>query len=146
MKRGLFMQRDRQWAAGLSAILVLALAAGCGKPPTWGELTGQQPATPPPTTPVPVPTVPSQSPTPPVVPPKVKAAEVIARFKTLNPYQIANETLAELASLTEGLDELTDINATGSGVTDAGLAHLAKLPALKKLDLGTTKISKGKRK
>lgn len=140
MKRGLIMQRDCRRATRLGAILVLALATGCGKVPTWGELSGQKPATPPPTT-VPVQPVPSQTTTTPVVPPKPKAADVIAQFKKMNPFQITDQALSELASLTEGLEELTDINASGSGVTDLGLAHLNKLPTLKKLELASTKVT-----
>ncbi len=140
MKRGLVLKRDGRRVTRMGAVLVLALAVGCGKPPTWGELTGQQPATPP-TPPVIVPPGTSQSPTTPVEPPKPKAAEVIASFRAMNPYQITNDTLVGLASLSEGLEEITDIKAGGSSVTDGGLAHLPKLPFLKSLDLATTKVT-----
>ena len=141
MKRGLIMQRDRRWATGLGAILVLALVTGCGKVPTWNELSGQKPATPPTTTPVPTQTTPSQTTVTPPAPPQRKAAEVIAEFKKKNPFQITNEALGELAALNEGLEELTNINASGSGVTDLGLSHLTKLPALTKLELTGTKVT-----
>lgn len=141
MKRGLVMRRDCRWGKSLVAMLVLVLTAGCGKVPTWGELTGQQPATPPPTTPSVV--QPSIIPTPvtPVLPPKPNAAEVIARFKALRPAGVSDSSLAELASLTEGLEDLTEIDATNSSVSDGGLTHLAKLPFLKKLDLVSTKVT-----
>ncbi len=141
MKDGLILKRDCRWASRLGGMLVLALATGCGKIPTWGELTGQQPAAPPPTAPVVVQPVPSQPSMTPVEPPKPKAAEVIARFKALSKFQITDQTLGELASLTEGFEDLADIDASGSGVTDVGLAHLAKLPLLKSLELASTKVS-----
>ena len=141
MKHGLVMKRGSRWTMGPGAILILAMATGCGKVPTWGELTGQQPAAPPPTSPVAVQPTPSQTPTMPVEPPKPKAAEVIAKFKALPPFQVGDQSLAELAALTEGLEEITEINASGSPVTDSGLASLGKLPALKTLDLISTKVS-----
>ena len=140
MKRSLVMRHDYRWINRLGVMLVLALATGCGKVPTWGELTGQQPAVSPPTTPVVVQPAPSQTPVTPVQPPKPIAAEVIARFKALPPSQITDSSLAELASLTEGFENLTEINATGSPVTDGGLANLKKLPALKQLTLEGTKV------
>jgi len=140
MKRGLVMKCDCRWVRRLSAMLVLALATGCGKVPTWQELSGQQPAAPP-IAPVAVQPAPSQTPVTPVQPPKPKATEVIARFKALPPFQVGDQTLSELASLTEGLENLTEINASGGPVTDNGLAHLAKLPLLKKLELTSTKVT-----
>ncbi|MEK6257582.1 MAG: hypothetical protein AABP62_03090 [Planctomycetota bacterium] len=141
MKRGLVMKRDCRWVRGLGAMLVLAMAAGCGKIPTWGELTGQTPPAPPPKV-VPVVQPPSVStPVKPVEPPKPNAVEVIAQFKALPPFQVGDESLLKLASLTEGLENLTEINASGGSVTDNGLANLNKLPALKKLELVSTKIS-----
>lgn len=94
-----------------------------------------------PTTPVAVPPTTVPTPTTPVQPPKPKASEVIARFKALRSSEISDSSLAELASLTEGFEELTEIDATSSGVTDGGLAHLTKLPLLKKLDLTSTKVT-----
>ena len=141
MKRGLVKRRVGRRGTWLGAMLAITLCTGCGKIPTWGELTGQQPTTPPPTTPVAVQPVPVQTPVTPVVPPKAKAADVIAKFKVLSPYQVSNEIIGELASLTEGLEEFTEINANGSQVTDLGLASLAKLPQLKTLSLDSTKVS-----
>ena len=141
MKRGLVMKRDCRWVNRLGAMLVLALATGCGKVPTWGELTGQQPAASSSTTPVAVQPTTVPTPTTPVQPPKPKAAEVIAKFKALRSVEISDSSLAELASLTEGFEDLTEINATSSSVTDSGLAHLSKLPLLKKLELTNTKVT-----
>ena len=141
MKRGLVMNRDSRWVQSLWVMLFLALATGCGKVPTWGELTGQQPTTPPPTTPVTVQPTTIPMPTTPVQPPKPKASEVIARFKALRTSEISDASLAELASLTEGFEELTEIDATSSSVSSGGLAHLTKLPLLKKLNLTSTKVT-----
>ena len=140
MQRGLIIRRDCRWIKSLGVMLVLALSTGCGKVPTWGELTGQQPAAPPTTTPVAVQPVPSQTPSTPVLPPKPKAAEVIAKFKALRPAEISDSSLAELGGLTEGFEDLTEIDASNSQVTNAGLAYLRNLPTLKQLELGSTKV------
>ena len=141
MKHGFFMKRDSRWVNRLGAMLVLALATGCGKVPTWGELTGQQPAASSSTTPVAVQPTTVPSPTTPLQPPKPKASEVIAKFKALRSVEISDSSLAELASLTEGFEDLTEVNATSSSVTNSGLAHLSKLPLLKKLELTSTKVT-----
>ena len=140
MKRGSVRKPACRWVKLPGAMLVLTLAAGCGKVPTWGELTGQQPATPPTITPVVIQPAPVQTPVTPVQPPKPNAAEVIARFKALPPSQIGDQALAELASLTEGLEEFTELNVANGPVSDSGLASLAKLPLLKKLELSNTKV------
>lgn len=140
MRHRLFDYFDCRWFIVLGGILLLPLASGCGKVPTWGEISGQQQTTTP-TTPVVTQPVPVAQPTTPVAPPKPNAAEVIARFKQLAPGQVNDTALSEIGALTEGLEELTEINASSTAVTDNGLVHLTKLPQLKKLDLNGAKVS-----
>ena len=140
------VRRCRRFVVVALAML-LAVSAGCGKVPTWSELTGQQPPPAPPSLPVaPVVTVPVEAPStqPAVMPPTVSkpdAAQVITRFKALPPGQVTDAAIIELTALTEGLDAITEINATSGSITDAGLDHLKKLPALKHLGLTGTLVT-----
>lgn len=121
--------------------LLLALTSGCSKIPTWGELTGQakpEPAPAPQPAPAPVvaPTVPST----PVQPPPPDPAVVLQNFRTLKPGQITDAELGKLGQLTEGLDQITEIDAQGGQVTQAGLAVVEKLPNLRFINLDGTSI------
>ena len=120
---------------------------GCGKVPTWSELTGGQPPAPPPPPP-------KANPTPvtvevPAAKPAVAAAahqedpgQVLMWFKSQAPLQMNDHALARVAALSSsGLETLTEIDANRSAVTDAGLASLGKLPALKKLVLDGTVVT-----
>lgn len=123
------------------SILVLQLT-GCGKVPTWNELTGggSKPA------PVQTRTVPSVTEVQPGQPtgPAMTApdpAQTLAWFKALSPQQMTDQGFAQLTSINSGLEAITEINANGSLVTDTGLTELSKLPALQKLSLDNTPVT-----
>jgi Leucine-rich repeat (LRR) protein len=129
----------------LIAVIAMVSAVGCGKIPSWDEMTGNKPA--------PAPVKPAASPSMVEIPPsqpaaapqtahqQPDAAQTLAWFKALQPGQINDQSLIQLTSIPSGLEAITEINAQGSGVTDAGLALLAKLPALQKLSLDGTAIT-----
>lgn len=110
---------------------------GCGKIPTWGELTGdkkdeaapQAPATPPPVAP------------PPVVQKAPDAAELMAKLKAKPPVQVVDGDILQLTNLNEGLDVVTEINADGSNVTKDAFGSIGKLSNLRQLRLNGTKIT-----
>ncbi len=138
MQDSVLENRKIRWACGMAVLLPISFATGCGKVPTWNELTQQQA---PQQAPVVVPPAPVQPPVAPTPPPKPNAAVVLATLRSLKPYEISDATLAELGTLTEGLETVTEIDASGSNVTGAGLASLSKLPALHTLNLSATKIA-----
>ncbi len=129
--------------AFIAAVAVMSLA-GCGKVPSWNEMTGGQPA-PAPTKPVPSTAIVEIPPTQPAVAAPMAhqqdAGQVLAWFKSLQPMQINDQSLVRLTSISTGLESITEINAQGGGVTDAGLAELGKLPALQKLSLDGTAVT-----
>jgi Leucine Rich repeat len=126
-----------------TAALFIAVA-GCGKVPTYEELTEKKEP--------PVPQQPIERAVPanvaavpqsavPVEPEKPNAAEVIAWFQSLPSRQVNDQALARLMSLTEGLEAVTAINAVGGGVSDQGLADLHRLTALQSLALDKTNVT-----
>ena len=139
-----FRLNDSRSRVPLAMIAVTMLGlVGCGKVPTWDEMT----ATPP--TPTPVQTVQSDPPavapgqpvTVPAAVPKEDPAQVLAWFKSLLPIQINDQALSRLTAIDVGLDSITDIDAKGGGVTNIGLAMLSKLPTLQKLILDGTPVT-----
>src|SRR5262249_26564690 len=104
MNRADLLQAPRGCWVGLAAVLLLA---GCGKVPTWNELTNQSsPSTP--NQPANVVTSPplvqkAETPLPTKTPLEV-AEETIANFKKLPPGAVTNEAIASLTSLPEGAD------------------------------------------
>lgn len=128
-------------SAVLGCAILGFVVAGCGKIPTWGELTGQsQPAPAAPTTTVPVNTVPVV-PVAPVAPPaEPSASDVIARFNALGHSQKNDIDLKNLTSLKEGLDSITEIDATGSPLTSSAMTNIDRLTGLKVLRLNRTKM------
>lgn len=139
MQNSVLKNRRVRWACGLAVLLPVSFATGCGKVPTWNELTQQPAPQPAPVIVAPPPVQPTVVPAP---PPKPNAAVVLATFRSLKSHEISDATLAELGTLTEGLETVTEINASGSGLlTGAGLANLSKLPALNSLDLSSTNVS-----
>ena len=146
MQQSVIETRRAGWCCGLAFLFPLAFATGCGKVPTWNDLTQQSAPQPAPrarTLPAPVDVQPAPAPSVPTVvePPKLDPAIVLATFRALQPYEISDAALAELGTLTEGLETIREIDATGSGISGAGIASLSKLPALRKLNLSTTKVS-----
>lgn len=120
----------------LSACLTAGLA-GCGKIPTWGELTGQQQPQAAPTT--------SVQPAPPVIP--VQPApqepspdEIIAKFYALQPTEVTDAAITQLTSLKEGADRITEINADNSAVTKNAFGAIERLTNLRQLRLNRTQI------
>ncbi len=84
----------------------------------------------------PAPTVPS------VPPPVVKTPQqTIEEFFALPTVEIRDEHLQQLAALTEGLDTITSLDLTRSGVSDEGLKTLAAFPKLAELILTDTRIT-----
>ena len=126
-------------------MMILPFVVGCDKVPTWQEMTDpqqQQPAAQPSattTTFAPPPTIPI--PAAAVQPSKPNSAQIIAGFNSLNSTEINDHTLAEVGALTEGLETIHKIDASRSHVSDAGLAHLSRLPGLLRLDLGGTRVT-----
>lgn len=118
------------------AMIVFGLT-GCGKIPTWGELTGEQK----PAEPAPAPVVVAP---PPVVqtvtPTGPSPQEVIAKFKATQPSLITDQMINQLTNLTEGLDEITEINADSSAITKNAFNSIEKLTNLRQLRLNSTKV------
>lgn len=131
-----------KWLVSSIAVLALGLM-GCGKVPTWNELTTSTPPPPPVVTPVPngAPTeTPPQTTT--VTPPTQQDTnEQLQRFKSLGPGQVNDEAMAQLVALPTGLDTIKELSAWGPGLTDVGLARIGKLPALERLSLDGTSIT-----
>lgn len=121
--------------------LLLLASAGCGKIPTWGELTGQaKPEAAPVVQPIVSPVVAPPVQNIPQLPPPPDPAVVLQEFRALKPGQVNDAELAKLGELSEGLDQITEIDAHGGQVTKAGLAVLEKLPNLKFINLDGTPI------
>ncbi|MBS0203898.1 MAG: hypothetical protein JSS49_13415 [Planctomycetes bacterium] len=124
------------------AVLAVGLT-GCGKVPTWSELTSSTPPTPPATTPVPnvahTNTLPQESPA--ATPPQRDPGQVLQWFKSLPPNQVSDDVLAQLTSLPTGLESITEVRAWGHGLTDRGLTQIGTLPALEILSLDGTAIT-----
>ena len=131
--------RYSKLAARLSAGLILA-ATGCGKIPTWGELTGQAQPQQGPAKPV---QVGPQMAHADVAPPKIAEPspdEVIAKFSSLQGPQITDAAIAELTSLKQGADRITEINADNSLLTKNAFEHIDRLTNLRQLRLNRTQI------
>ena len=129
--------------AFIATVAVMSLA-GCGKVPSWNELSGGQPAAAPaqPAQPSAVVDIPPTQPVvvaPVVAPPD--AGQTLAWFKSLPPNHVGDQSLIRLTSISTGLESITEVDAKGGGLTDAGLAELAKLPALQKLSLDGTAVT-----
>lgn len=122
-----------------AATWLVTLSMGCnGKVPTWGELTGQQqqqqPVAPQPTI-IQPPPVTSSQPAPP------DAGTVIATFKTTAAPEMSDALLGSVANLPERREEIEEILAGGSQVSDQGLKVLTALPNLRTLDVQGTKVT-----
>ncbi len=124
------------------AAIVLGLV-GCGKIPSYDEMTGTKPtATPvPPEQSSPANLPQGQQAAAPVAAPNADPGQVVSWFKSLRPMQINDQALSRLTSIDIGLDSVTEIDAKGGAVTNAGLATLSKLPALEKLALDGTAVT-----
>ena len=125
--------------------IILLLSGGCEKIPTFQDLTQQGTTAPTATAPPAAPmNQPAQEPAAlavPVVPSLEDSQKIIADFKNKPTTHRIDQDLARIGNLTIGLEEFSDMDLTGSGVTDGGLQHLAKLPNLESLNLAATKIT-----
>lgn len=132
-----FQLRARSFVLCSAIGLMLGLS-GCDKVPTWGELTGGAKPAPAPViqTPPTVPVAPVQDSKPAGPTP----AEVIAQFKSLRSSEINDGAIQQLTSLSEGLDQITEINADGSQVTKEAFRSIHKLPNLRQLRLNGSRI------
>ncbi len=119
----------------IASMMIFGLS-GCGKIPTWGELTGEQK----PTEPTPPPAPPTPPPAPPVMAKGPSPQEIIARFKASRPGDVSDAKILELTSLNEGLEEVTEINADHSGITQNAFQSIDKLTNLRQLRLNATHV------
>jgi len=136
--------RPKAWSPVAIATLVVVVAAvvglaGCDKLPTASELiNGKKKETPPPpkvaSTPV---QTPSAAPPPqkPPEPPKKTPQELITQFNATPSQQRTDGQLGELVRMPEAIDQFTEMNLNGSGVTDAGMAVLPKFERVEKLSI-----------
>ncbi len=93
-------------------------------------------------------TVPAPVPPPPIAPPSVTPApvvrtpqEIMEAILALPNSEKRDEHLQQLAELKEGLDAITTLDLSRSGVSDEGLKHLAAFPQLAELNLSETRVS-----
>src|SRR4051812_9498261 len=106
----------------LFVVIVISGLNGCGKIPTWGELTSnKKEEAAPQAAAAPSPVAPA-----PVVQKAPDAAELAARIKAKPPVQIVDGDILQLTNLTEGLDVVTEINADGSNVTKDAFGSIQK--------------------
>lgn len=134
--------RIRTWqVTGSVGLSLLCWLTGCDKVPTWDELTkGKSTSNETPATVVQQPVQPASQPVQPAAPPKPSAEEVLAKFKSLKSHEVTDANIAELTSLEQGIDQVTEINAAHSTVTDKGLANLRNLTSLRSLKLVGTRV------
>ena len=67
--------------------------------------------------------------------------QVIEEFLALQSIERRDEHLKTLSELPEGLEAVTVLDLSRSGVTDTGMSYLPKFPALDEIDLSETRIS-----
>ncbi len=121
--------------------LLALLLSGCGLP-TWTELTGgKKEETPIQNLNPPKPIV-QPTPAPPPQPKPPSDEEIIAAFQAKKPFELDDTALLGLTQAGEGLAVVEEINLNGSRVTNGGLAHLTKLPNLKRLDVRNSPVDK----
>ena len=137
-KERLHVMRISNVAPILAVVAIIGLN-GCGKIPTWSELMGEKKAEV--ATPTPPPTPPALPPVAPVAPPPPSADEVIAQFKAMKPAQITDNVIQKLTGLSEGLDQITEINADGSPLTKSAFTEIEKLKNLRQLRISGTVVN-----
>lgn len=139
-------RRVAAWFTILGCFLILS--TGCGKVPTWNELTAKEKAAE--TTagsatgseqaaPVVTPAQPKQ----PATPPQKTPQQVIEAFMQTKSYDRSDEQLAELLALPpEHLNGITELDLSAARrVSASGIASLAALPSLRVLKLNNSKVS-----
>ncbi len=135
--------KSRLFPCGLVILASVALsAAGCGLP-TWTELTGGNKPEVPLQNPNPPQPIVTPAPAPPPLPKPPTDEEIVSAFQAKKPFELDDTALVDLIKAGEdGLAVVEEINLNGSKVTNGGLAHLAKLPNLKQLDVRNSPVDK----
>ncbi len=92
--------------------------------------------------------VPAPVPPPPIAPPPVTPAPVVRTPQEIREGILAmpnsekrDEHLQQLSELKEGLDTITTLDLSRSGVSDEGVKHLIAFPQLTELNLAETRVS-----
>jgi Leucine-rich repeat (LRR) protein len=121
-------------------VFVLVLIVGCEDSPVWQDISGEKPDQ---TT---VPTSRSKSDIP-----VIKSSErsgvtnsetsVISSFLALRPGEITDGHLAQLTSLKEGLEQITQLDIETSQVTVSGLKQIGNLKWLNSLNLSRRQLT-----
>lgn len=98
-----------------------------------------------PAEPAPVPQVtPSAPPATPAPAPVSKTPEqIISEFLALSSPEKNDDNLKQVAELKEGLDAISTLDLSRSGVTDVGMKSLVAFPKLVELNLTETKVTSG---
>ena len=116
----------------LDVVIAVLLLAGCDRlqPPAAIDDEPEPPAQ-------------AASPPPVDVTPEVpRTPEVIIdEFLAVQPQRRTDDQLLELSGLDEGLDRITELNLSGSSVTDDGVAALVEFGALTNLDISGTRAT-----
>lgn len=76
----------------------------------------------------------------PATPEPMTPEQVIAKFQGMQKNKVNDTHLKELAALSSGLDQITQLDLTGAQLGPAGLEALGKLTALKSLSLRGLKV------
>ncbi len=129
----------------IGSSMFLTALTGCEKVPTFQELTGEQQGKSANTTPNPTPAatakVSQPTPAPEVAnPAPIDPAKFLADFSAKRSDAITDADLETLASLESGREQVASLDISRSGITDAGLQNLTKLPELSVLILTATSI------
>lgn len=137
-----FRTRGR-WAPILAAVFpLIGLATGCDKIQEWQDAANGKAAP----APIATPTVtqaapsPAPAPTPPPAPVKRDPAQVLARFRSLKPFEITDQELEAVASL-DDTSEITELDLSKASITSKGIQSLGKLTSLRDLSLQNKPMS-----
>ena len=89
------------------------------------------------------PPAPPAAPVPAPVPVAKTPEQIISEFLALSSPEKNDDNLKQVAELKEGLDAITTLDLSRSGVTDVGMKSLAAFPKLVELNLTETKVTSG---
>lgn len=89
------------------------------------------------------PSAPPVTPAPAPVPVAKTPDQVISEFLALSSTEKNDDNLKQVAELKEGLDAITTLDLSRSGVTDVGMKSLSAFPKLVELNLTETKVTSG---
>ncbi len=129
----------RSWVkvvASASCLMLVVCSSGCDALNSVNQekVTEQ-------TVPAPVPPAPIAP--PPVTPPPIVKTpqEIMEGILALPNAEKRDEHLQQLSELKEGLNAITTLDLSRSGVSDEGLKHLTAFPQLTELNLAETRVS-----